>query len=248
MLFCCSDVRWKNEPAYGREPYKPTPIEHGANTITHALWIAPSVYCSLVMMGRASTEAEWFNAIIFGGALLSLFSVSTIFHWLSWSGRAKTLRFYLHISDRAVIYLFIAASYTPWLTLLKVGVIGYCLRWLVWLLAFLGIIYSYCFYEKYKRLETAFYIIMGLGPSIVVFEVHDLDGIYELALGGLIYIVGVIFFKSDGIIPCAHAIWHMFVVAGAGFHFYAINTYLMGNTTVSANTTNQVHHFGERWP
>lgn len=47
-----------------------------------------------------------------------------------------------------------------------------------------------------------------------------------MKVGGLIYVVGVVFFKSDGRIPCAHAIWHMFVAAAAGFHYYAILNYL----------------------
>jgi len=51
---------------------------------------------------------------------------------------------------------------------------------------------------------------------------YNYYNITELKLGGLIYVSGLIFFKSDGRIPCAHAIWHLFVAAAAGFHYYAI--------------------------
>ena len=48
-----------------------------------------------------------------------------------------------------------------------------------------------------------------------------------MALGGLIFFSGVFFFKADGIIPFAHAIWHCFVFLGAGIHYYAVYNYLL---------------------
>jgi monocyte-to-macrophage differentiation protein len=49
----------------------------------------------------------------------------------------------------------------------------------------------------------------------------------ELAVGGALYVFGVVFFKCDGLVPFAHAIWHLFVCMGASVHFYAISTYLI---------------------
>jgi monocyte-to-macrophage differentiation protein len=46
-------------------------------------------------------------------------------------------------------------------------------------------------------------------------------------MGGLVFILGIFFFKCDGIIPFAHAIWHCFVFFGAAIHYYAIYTYLL---------------------
>lgn len=55
-----------------------------------------------------------------------------------------------------------------------------------------------------------------------------MSGLHELAFGGLIYMAGVVFFKCDGVIPFAHAIWHSFVFVGAIIHFVAVCTYLLG--------------------
>ena len=55
-------------------------------------------------------------------------------------------------------------------------------------------------------------------------------GLFELALGGLLYVVGVVFFKSDGNLPFAHAIWHVFGSIAAWVHHYGIWTYFYAKT------------------
>ena len=55
----------------------------------------------------------------------------------------------------------------------------------------------------------------------------DVSGLTELAIGGALYVIGVVFFKSDGVIPFAHAIWHLFVCLGASIHYYAVFKYLL---------------------
>ncbi|XP_033100456.1 monocyte to macrophage differentiation factor-like [Anneissia japonica] len=231
LAWSCCGSKLMNKPAGKNMMYEPTNIEHIANCITHGLWIIPSCIGCLCMLHQSTTEQHKYSAIIYGLSLICLFSVSTIFHLVAWSGKTSTLRFYLHVSDRAVIYLFIASSYTPWLTLRDMGFLGQTMRWFIWVMAVLGISYNYCFYEKYKKLETFFYFVIGFLPAISIVLTTSLssintDGLSEMALGGLIYVLGTAFFKSDGIIPCSHAIWHLFVAGGAYVHYYAVTTYL----------------------
>ncbi|CAD7683863.1 unnamed protein product [Nyctereutes procyonoides] len=63
------------------------------------------------------------------------------------------------------------------------------------------------------------------------------EGIWELMTGGVFYCLGMVFFKSDGRIPFAHAIWHLFVAFGAGTHYYAIWRYLYLPSTVQAKVS-----------
>lgn len=127
-----------------------------------------------------------------------------------------------------MIYVFIAGSYFPWLSLGDPAHPQICriFKWAIWILAALGILYQQLYHERYKTLETIFYLIMGLGPSVIMLYGHEFEGMRELKLGGLLYIIGIAFFKSDGIFPFAHSVWHLLVVSAASVHYYAILMYL----------------------
>jgi monocyte-to-macrophage differentiation protein len=41
---------------------------------------------------------------------------------------------------------------------------------LVWVMAILGITYQILYHERYKWLETCFYVIVGVFPAIVIID------------------------------------------------------------------------------
>jgi len=233
MSSCCErshNSKWMNPKAKGKEAYKPTQIEHYANFFTHAAVILPSVLCVCHMLSYCRSHAQYKSSLIYGCSLVMLFTMSTLFHAVSCSSKlSRSLwKTFFHYCDRGTIYLFIASSYTPWLYLRAPStLIGEYMLAIVWLSAILGVIYQIVFHEKYKLLEVFFYMAIGICPSIVVIDMADCSGITELAIGGALYVTGVLFFKSDGVIPFAHAIWHIFVGLAAFIHYYAIFTYLI---------------------
>ncbi|XP_041363559.1 monocyte to macrophage differentiation factor 2-like [Gigantopelta aegis] len=217
--------------------YEPTDVEHLANMISHGIWIIPSLFGLLFMVFLSASDVQLTNAVIYGFALLALFTVSTTFHTISYHSKkySSSVKDIFHIGDRVVIYIFIAASYTPWLTMKDLGSWGLYVVWIIWFLAAVGIAYQYTYHEQYKWLEILFYLLIGICPAAVIFAMNDRSGVYELALGGVVYVSGVVFFKCDGIIPFAHAIWHCFVLVGAIFHYYAVCTYLLGTKELDQN-------------
>lgn len=42
----------------------------------------------------------------------------------------------------------------------------------------------------------------------------ETTGLMLMSLGGIAYLSGLLFYSADGRIPFAHAIWHLFVMAG----------------------------------
>ena len=57
-------------------------------------------------------------------------------------------------------------------------------------------------------------------------------GIVLLILGGVAYTSGVLFYKQRQL-KYHHAVWHLFVLAGSIFHFFAILFYVLPIITVS---------------
>ncbi|KAB7498084.1 Monocyte to macrophage differentiation factor 2 [Armadillidium nasatum] len=218
-----------NERPLGKAAYQPTSVEHWANMVTHGVFVLPAVYGAIVLYESSKSDMQRLASGIYGLALVGLFTVSTIFHVFFYKGHFRCLKEVLHRSDRAMIYIFIASSYTPWLLLKPLPMESWAvhLRWGIWVLAVLGIIYQQVFHERFKMIETLFYIFIGVFPSLSVVEMEDAEGFSELRLGGIVYILGVIFFKLDGRIPLAHAIWHLFVVLASFIHYFAVLNHLI---------------------
>ncbi|KAJ8253827.1 hypothetical protein COCON_G00204390 [Conger conger] len=219
--------RFMNDRVSSDKRYRPTEYEHAANCATHALWIIPSILGGSFLYFLSEDQWETVTAWIYGFGLSGLFTMSTVFHTVSWKiSHLRTVEQRVHMCDRIAIYFFIAASYAPWLNLRELGPWAWHMRWVVWIMACVGTVYVVFFHERFKIVEFIFYTTMAAVPALVVLSMHDRDGLFELAIGGAFYSLGAVFFKSDGLIPFAHAIWHLFVALGAGTHYYAIWRYL----------------------
>lgn len=212
----------------GNDAYVPTELEHVANIVTHALSILPSFFALKFLIQRAHTPAHYTAAVVYGFALVTLFVTSSLFHSIHFLGKLRTLKVILHRCDRAVIYIFIASAYTPWLMLREYSSWGQKQLYVVWFLCVLGITYQNIFHESdlYKTLEVLIYIGSAVVPASATLSMRPPTGLKELLLGGALYIVGVVFFKSDGRVPFAHAIWHLFVNAATLVHYQAVYRHL----------------------
>ena len=200
--------------------------EEIANSVSHgvALLAAIAAMPLLIAATRHLSIAAIVGVCIFAATMVLLYLTSTLYHALP-AGRAK--RVFMKL-DHGAIYLFIAGSYTPFALGALGGPWGWTLFGLVWSFAALGVTLKAFDRLSHPWMSTGLYLAMGWLALIAVvplFEHVPLPGIALLAAGGIAYTVGVAFFMLDSRLRYAHAVWHGFVVAGTGCHFFAVLGY-----------------------
>ena len=211
-------------------------LREPVNSLTHFVGILLSV-AGLVALIVLSAGEPWrtVSFAIYGGALVLLYTASTLLHALRVG--ARSLR-WLRIFDHAAIFVLIAGSYTPiTLVTLQQGkpVWGWALFGFVWGVALLGVIFKLFWLEAPRWLSTALYLLMGwlaLVAIVPIVQTLPPGGVLWLVLGGLFYSVGAIIYglkKPDwfpGLLGY-HELWHLFVLAGSACHFVMMLLYVL---------------------
>ena len=200
--------------------------EEIANSVSHgaALLAAIAGAPFLIVAATRFSVTSVVAASVFAATMVLLYLTSTLYHALP-AGRAK--RVFLKL-DHGAIYIFIAGSYTPFALGALDGPWGWTLFGLVWSLAVVGVALKAFDRLSHPWLSTGLYLAMGwlvVIAAVPLAEHVALPGIALLLAGGLAYTAGVVFFVLDSKLRYAHAVWHGFVAAGTGFHFFAVLRY-----------------------
>lgn len=217
----------KEEKTIKTDERHETPAEQIANAITHGVGFGMSVTCLVLLVVFASLRhgaREIVSCSIYGATLVILYLSSTLYH----SIHTPRIRRVLNIIDHAAIYLLIAGTYTPYLLVPLRGALGWSLFGIVWGIAAIGIVFQTLFIGRFKRLSTLSYVAMGwlmITALVPLMKVLPLMAILWLAIGGLCYTLGVIFYAWQRL-KFAHALWHLFVLAGSICHFFGVFFYV----------------------
>jgi len=80
-------------------------IEHAANCLTHGVLIIPAFIATQWLISRANTLEEYWSSIIYGNALILLFSFSTVFHCSCFHPTYRYNSHLNYLSNKNIIYL-----------------------------------------------------------------------------------------------------------------------------------------------
>lgn len=205
-----------------------TLAEEIANSVSHGIGCALGIVGLVLMLVQAVHLNADVTAIasysLYGGTIILLFLASTLYHAIPHE-RAKR---WLKKLDHCAIYLLIAGTYTPFLLVGLKSPLAHTLMVIIWSLALLGVLFKLAFGHRFEALSLVTYLGMGWLSLLVIYQLAlklSPGGVWLLAIGGVVYSLGVIFYVKERI-PYNHAIWHGFVLGGSVCHFFAIYLYV----------------------
>ncbi len=206
--------------------------EEQANAISHLAGTFLAIFGTIILMLRATQiGSQWHivSCAIFGFTMILLYFSSTMTHWLH-HGKAKDFFFTL---DQIAIFFLIAGTYTPLALIALHGSVGWIIFGLEWGLAIIGISVRLIKTAKFNAGVNTFYIILYavMGWILLIAVVPTINsigwaGLAWILLGGICYTVGIYFYKKARF-KYNHLVWHLLVIAGTIFHFYAVYQFML---------------------
>jgi hemolysin III len=198
-----------------------------ANAITHGVGAILAILGAawLITVSTRGSATCIVSCSIFATTLILVYLCSTLYHSLV---RTRA-RHVFQVLDHSAIYLLIAGTYTPFMLVSLRGRLGLTLLAIVWSLAIIGVVFKSLATGRFPIASAVIYLFMGW---FIVFAFRPLlhaigpHGMYWIAAGGLAYTLGIVFFANDRI-RYFHALWHLFVLAGSVFHYFAILFYIV---------------------
>lgn len=190
------------------------------NMVTHIAGGGFSVLIALLCILKAVLWGDGYDiagAVIYGSALICLYTMSSVYHGL----RPSTGKKVLQVLDHCTIYFLIAGTYTPIaLSAFRPAypAIGWGLVIFQWTLTALAVTLTAIDLKKYNVFSMICYI--GMGWAVAPFlkqatQVLTLPGFLFLLWGGIAYTLGAILYGIGSKKRWFHSVFHIFVVLGS---------------------------------
>ena len=201
------------------------------SAITHGLGALFGVFALVYMVVVSAIHgAPWavVSGAIYGGTLIVLFCMSTLYHAIA-HRKAKLV---FRVLDHTTIFLLIAGTYTPIALITLRGALGWVIFGVEWGVAILGIILNSISIERFKVFSMIGYVVCGWMVVIAFVPLVNsmpFSGFMYLLGGGLFYTIGLLFYKLKNV-RYMHSIWHMFVLVGALLQYVCVAYYVLPTT------------------
>lgn len=166
-------------------------------------------------------------AAIYVTSIVGMFSLSATYHGRTWSPAAEK---WMMRADHAAIFVFIAATYTPFAVLAMPLDIGFQVLLIVWTGAAAGVVLKMLWPSSPRWVGVPLYLTLGWVAIWFAETLLNGAGLAAVALllaGAVLYNLGAIFYGARWPNPWPHTfahheVFHALTAAGAICHFVAI--------------------------
>ena len=205
----------------------PPACEDRMNALTHGAGFVLAVAAAAILLPEAVLRGgPWHvgGCVVYAVTMLAAYAASTLSHVF----RSPRARNALRVADQALIFLFIAGSWTPiaaaWL---RNGPWWWAFHAGMWAVALIGFVSKALFAHRVTigTVSAVLYLVLGWSPVLVakpLLHALPLPLCLWLLAGGVCYTLGMLFFHYDSRVPYFHAAWHVLVMMGSACHYFGI--------------------------
>lgn len=207
-------------------------IREPINSITHLIGAILSVVAFGFLLSKSITNKSVIQIVtitIFSIGAIGLYLTSALYHGLN---KSKEILERWRKADHIMIYILIAATYTPICILTLKGVIGISLLVVIWSLTILGIVAKILWLNMPRSVYTSLYVLLGWAAVIAIIPLYKsigAGGTMLLIGGGVAYTLGAVIYASKIKLYIwkfgFHEIFHLFIILGTSLHFGMIYRY-----------------------
>ncbi len=179
----------------------------------------------LLQLPQGSGPGAYISLAVFAASMFLLYTTSGFYHLVVSSQRVIEV---LRRLDHIMIYMLIAGTCTPVCVIFLSGGWRWGMLTVIWSLAAAGLVFKLLWLSAPRWLSTLSYVLMGWVVAVAILPLSRslaASGLVWLIMGGLLYSIGALLyatrfprlrFRGFGF----HEIFHLFVLAGSGSHFW----------------------------
>ncbi len=204
------------------------------NGFTHFIGFCLAIAGLVLLLDKSLHPFNMMHVItfsVFGGGMILLYLASTLYHWLPLSAKGQAC---MRKVDHSMIFIYIAATYTPICLVGLKGTWGWSLFICIWAMAAGGIITKLFWMHAPRWLSTGFYLAMGWLAIVGIWplmQALQTGALFWLVAGGFFYSIGAIIYalKRPNLhsrVLNFHEIFHIFVILGSLSHFWVMYKYI----------------------
>ena len=195
------------------------------NSVSHGVGAGLAITALVLCLIKASDTLGIVSSALYGSLMILLYIISCIYHALSPKLTGKKV---LRVIDHCNVLLMVAGTYMPICMSLLNGIIGWTTFGIVWGITIIAVVFNCIDVDKYSVISVICNLVLGWGVLVLIkplLEVCEVEGIWLLISGGIVYTVGSILYGIGAKIPYLHSVFHFFVLAGSILHFLFIYNY-----------------------